>query len=512
MTNTATARSTSPAPDPQSAPDARPEPSASPFERACAIAFTAKPFRAETTQLLAGFDAPGRPTRAVPVRSRRFLEWIRQSYRHLYGEAPREHVLREVRNTFEGDAWYSREPGRRVDRRVLGYGKLFTCRIAVERFVLDLARPDGQVVDISPTGWNIVPGGEHCFYDYPNAEPLPLPVAPDDPAAVLDSFRRLLGVRSDLHWRRVLIWLVNALRPCGPYAVLVFHGPAGSGKARAVRFLRNLIDPVSAPAVPPTLSNRKIEAAAWSAHVLALDSVRRISIRVAAVLSRIAFATSHSLTEPHSGRDPVGVTLQRPVILPVERDQPVTPSSPVIRDPDLARNALTVALEPGPALPPDEAEREFEALRPQLLGVLCNAAFAALARDRSAELRRVPRLYDVTIWAASAAAPLGLTPSQVREAVFPDTEPAALAWALAGLLDGENEEWTGRLSALRSLLPYHLDPGSSESLSHALRRASHELRKLNVTASFKRSKGVRTVTLSRRGAGLDPYLRDNHAN
>ena len=45
----------------------------------------------------------------------------------------------------------------------------------------------------------------------------------------------------------IVAWLLMALRPSGPYAVLVIQGQQGSAKSTLSRVLKALVDPVKAP-------------------------------------------------------------------------------------------------------------------------------------------------------------------------------------------------------------------------------------------------------------------------
>ncbi len=48
-------------------------------------------------------------------------------------------------------------------------------------------------------------------------------------------------------FRLMIAWLTAALRPVGPYPVLVLNGEQSSGKSTLARILRLLIDPQASP-------------------------------------------------------------------------------------------------------------------------------------------------------------------------------------------------------------------------------------------------------------------------
>jgi len=57
------------------------------------------------------------------------------------------------------------------------------------------------------------------------------------------ALRQLLNLTDDGDWTLVLAWLVAALRPTGPYPILLVHGEQGTAKSMLVRILRKFVDP-----------------------------------------------------------------------------------------------------------------------------------------------------------------------------------------------------------------------------------------------------------------------------
>jgi hypothetical protein len=89
----------------------------------------------------------------------------------------------------------------------------------------------------------------------------------------------LLNLASPADWHRVLIWLLAALRPHGPYPILVLRGPAGSGKSLAAHLLRTLIDPVDSPLLPLPFNERRLHQQALANHVLVYDNISTVTQR-----------------------------------------------------------------------------------------------------------------------------------------------------------------------------------------------------------------------------------------
>src|SRR5260370_843954 len=100
-----------------------------------------------------------------------------------------------------------------------------------------LARPnpDGEAVKITKEGWQLPPNPKPSRRSR-SQQPLPPPVTNHQPPATLPT--------------AAAAWLLSALRPTGPYPILVLKGPAGSGKTILVRTLRTLIDPATSTFSP----------------------------------------------------------------------------------------------------------------------------------------------------------------------------------------------------------------------------------------------------------------------
>ncbi len=69
--------------------------------------------------------------------------------------------------------------------------------------------------------------------------PLPLPVE----GGSLSDLREFVNLKDDFDWVLLTAWLLAALRPTGPYPVLVLHGEQGTAKSTTSRVLRHLLDP-----------------------------------------------------------------------------------------------------------------------------------------------------------------------------------------------------------------------------------------------------------------------------
>jgi putative DNA primase/helicase len=210
-----------------------------------------------------------------------------------------------------------------------------------------------------------------------------------------------------------------ALRPIGPYPILVLRGPAASGKSTLARALRSLIDPSSAPLRRLPARDRELMQLALHNWILVFDNVRRIPPKISEALCGISCGEAIETAQPDY-RDRALTEIARPIILiaPVviaPMDDARSAWSPT---PSLSNRSLTIHLAPIAEPRPEAAlSRDFDALRGSVLAALAAAVSCALGNLREIELAHAPRFPDCEVWAIAAAPALGLSPAAIVEAV-----------------------------------------------------------------------------------------------
>jgi hypothetical protein len=123
---------------------------------------------------------------------------------------------------------------------------------------VDLCNDSWEAVEITPTGWHVLPDPPVTFVRKDNAAALPLPAS----GGSVDELRPLLNVRAEEDFRLLVSWLIGALNPEGPYPVLVLQGEQGSAKSTTVRVLRAVADPAVEPLRAPPRDERDLAIAA----------------------------------------------------------------------------------------------------------------------------------------------------------------------------------------------------------------------------------------------------------
>ncbi len=237
-------------------------------------------------------------------------------------------------------------------------------------------------------------------------------------------------------------WLVGALHPAGPYAVLAVDGEQGSAKSTTCRMLRRLVDPNKADLRAPPRCEDSLVVAATSARVVALDNVSFIEADTADALCRLATGGGLSKRRLYTDGEEHLVAVARPVLLNG------IPS--LLARGDLADRALAVTLPPildARRRPEAEMWADFERAAPGILALLLDALAIGLRDVPTVQLPRLPRMADFARLACAAAPAFGWEPVAMLEALEGNRADAIeavieadpMAVAVRGMMDPSKE-------------------------------------------------------------------------
>ena len=451
----------------------------------------ATPFFSRDGQPCASIPAESDSRRILPIRSADFRDWLTANYYSEFESAPSSPALRAALRTLEARAQYGDTPVQKIDRRLSFEGDPY----APSKIFLDLANTAGEILEITSQGWNIIDNNlQRSFRKSSSTLPLPNPANPESPIPnPLEQFAELFHL-SPTARTRVFTWLAAALRPVGPYPILVLRGPASSGKSALARALRVLIDPSTAPLRRLPVRDREVLQLALQNWVLVFDQIHRVPLKISEALCAISSGDALEVAQPDA-RDAALFEIARPIILIAPLDEAQSPWNPPR---SLANRSLTVDLPPIAAPRPEAAVwSSFEALRAPTLAVLADAVASALLRIRDIDLGSVARFPDSAAWAAAAAPVLGLDPGAITEAVAdPDSvwigsDPLRdTLYALLRPTHAWSGDATALLTQLRALAPLATLPSSPRGISQALARIPG----ISVSHS-KGAQGQRTLSI-----------------
>jgi hypothetical protein len=111
--------------------------------------------------------------------------------------------------------------------------------LASDSIVIDIGSGDGQVVRVTPDGWNIGTVSEPTFYRFEHQLPLPLPTRHGDFTSLFD----MLRIESEGEKLLLLAWLCAAFMPNCSKPILLQIGPPGAAKSTRSKIIRSIVDP-----------------------------------------------------------------------------------------------------------------------------------------------------------------------------------------------------------------------------------------------------------------------------
>lgn len=430
-----------------------------------------------------------------PLNSKAFRRWLKKQFHEKYCTAPSSQAVQDALGVLEGKALFD-GPEHPVYVRLAEHeGAIY----------LDLANEAWEAVEITSTRWRVITDLPVKFRRSRGMLSLPHPVA----GGSLEPLRRLCNMANGEDWCLAVGWLVQALRPKGPYPVMVLHGEQGSAKSTTARMLRDLIDPNTASLRTEPRDARDLIIAGTNGWVVSLDNMSHIQPWLSDALCRLATGGGFATRELYSDAGEILFEAQRPIILNGIEE--------LATRGDLLDRAIILYL---PTIPEEqrrpEAEvwRDFWAVQPGLLGGLLNAVSMAQANLPTTKLAKLPRMADFALWVAAAEPalnwPIGdfLTSYMGnREAANELAIEAALIVApLRGLLTANGTSWEGTATDLLHDLNAHADertrkaqgwPSNGRSASNALRRVAPNLRRAGVDVTFQpRKNRKRLITIA----------------
>lgn len=432
------------------------------------------------------------------VNSKGFRRWLARVYYQEHSKAPATQALQDALNVIAGRALFD--------------GEEITVAVRLAEFEgaiwLDLADEQWRAVCITDDGWSVVTEHPVRFIRPRGMLALPEPVRDGD----IDELRELVNVPGDDDWALLLSCLVAALRPIGPYPLLIVNGEQGSAKSTLCRMIRALIDPNKSLVRAEPREVRDLMIAASNGWFCVFDNLSRVPPWLSDALCRLSTGGGFATRELYTDGDEKIFDAQRPVILNGIEE--------LATRADLADRAILLTL---PTI--DEVDRvseavllsRFEAARPRLLGALLDAVSAAQRNLPNVNLTRLPRMADFAVWATAAEPGLGLDQGVFMNAYTENRaaataltiEAAAIGAPIMALMQGR-DRWSGTATELLAELESRFAdeptrrrkdwPRTASAVSNRLRRLATNLRAAGIDVQFDRASARnrrRTIKLER---------------
>ncbi|MFC2952309.1 hypothetical protein ACFOOP_10245 [Marinicaulis aureus] len=412
-----------------------------------------------------------------PVRSKGFKQWLAREYYTRDGTAAASDAVQTALTIIEGKARFD---GAQALPYIRAGGD-------ARRIYIDLCDRDWRAVEIDAEGWRIIEGSPVKFRRAAGMKALPAPVRG---LGGLERLQPFLNLENPDDFVLIKAWLVQAVRPDGPFPILAFVGEQGAAKSTASKVMKSIIDPNAAALRTFPRDERDLYIAACNGHVLAFDNVSRVSPWLSDALCRLATGGGFATRQLHTDTDEILFDAQRPIICNGIGD--------FLDRADAADRAILIKLA---AIPEDRrrTERdiwnEFNAALPAILAGLYDAVSEGLAALPHVQLDRVPRMADFAAWAVACEA------AHSDEGAFMKAYAGNRDEAVYAIADSDEvasgviahmatfHEWTGTATELFHTLWESADestrrgsgfPKSAKALSERLTRAAPVLRKVGI--------------------------------
>ena len=374
---------------------------------------------------------------------------------------------------------------------------------------LDLGDEDGNVVEVTKSGWRVAPRAPIPFRRPPGMRPLPMPI----PGGSIRALRPFVNC-SDDEWPLILGWLIGGFRVHGPFAILVILGEHGSAKSTLARVLKRLIDPNAADLRTTPIDSRDLMIGASNCWTLAFDNLSYIKQWLSDDLCRLATGGGFTTRSLYTNDEESIFDSTRPQLLNGIED--------IIGRSDL--NDRSIRIE-APRIPEErrKAEKqfwaEFDEMWPSILDALLDAISIGLRREPEIQFDSLPRMADFAKWVCACEPGLGLEPGAFMAAyegnrgaqVDASVESCPAAQATRVFIESEGS-FEGTATELLALLSSRLPdpskpppswPKDGTRISGDLRRAAPDLRAVGIEVDFSSKKRPRKINIYR--LKIPPY-------
>jgi hypothetical protein len=414
----------------------------------------------------------------INVDSRAFKNYLNRNLYEQTKKAAYNDAIKQVISVLSGKGLFE-SPEIKVDVRIASHdGNIF----------LDLNDTCRNAAKITPIG------PVRCINDYPvyfKRSKGSLSLVNPKPGGNINQLRDFLNVKSDEDFRLIIAWMVQALRPIGPYPILVINGEQGTAKSTMSRLIRELIDPNTAPLRSLPRSERDLAIQCNNSWIQVIENVSYIPDWLSDALCRLSTGGGFSTRTLYENDEEQLFSHQRPIIL--------NGITNFVNKHDLADRCLMVTLDPIPddkRIPEADLIEKFKEAAPYILGALLDAVSIALKNIESTKLKNLPRMADFALWVTAAEPALPWEPGgfmqaydkKRAEAVQDAVDSSPVGSAIQRLMEDRNE-WEGTPAELLSELEKIVDettvkmkvwPKAANTLSRKVTETSSFLRKIGI--------------------------------
>jgi hypothetical protein len=427
-----------------------------------------------------------------PIRSTKFSHWIGYEFFKRTEQGPKTGELNNLLDILSAKALYA-GPMYEIHTRIAEHdGEIY----------LDLANDNWEVVRITSESWEIIRKYSVKFRRSDGMFPLPHP----DKNGNIGKLLSLLNIKDHATWVLTNSWLIGAMRPKGPYSILMLLGEQGSAKSTYSRILRSIIDPSKAPLRTIPRNERDLMISATNSFVIAIDNMSSISYWLSDALCRLSTGGGFSTRRLHTDAGEIIFNSMRPIIL--------NGIDVFVYAHDLVDRCIILNLpkiSKSERRTEEEIQEDFKKAHPAILGGLCDAVSEALKNLPSIQLKSYPRMADFARWVTAAESALPIPQGEFircynnnrADSVQSSLDADPVSVGIRDLME-LNKKWSGTATQLlkrlegnpndnysngivpRNITKSKVWPKAPHILSRRLKKASSFLSTIGIELMFGR--------------------------
>ncbi len=429
------------------------------------------------------------------IKSRGFKNHLKHRFYQETNRPPSAQAIQDALGVIEAKAQFEGKE-ETVHIRVAGKG---------DSIYIDMTNDRWEVIEVKPSGWQIIQRPPVKFRRTKGMAPLPYPINNGS----LESLQGYLNLMNPEDFKLIVGWLISTMKDTGPYPVLVLTGEQGSAKSTAERILKALVDAATSPLRTTPKEVRDLMIAANNGWVLAFDNLSVLPVWASDAICRLATGGGFSTRTLFADDEESIFNATRATILNSIDD--------IITRHDLADRSIIINLKPIPAdrrITEKELWDNFYDDAPGILGALLSAVSCALRNIGTTKLDRLPRMADFAAWVVAAEESLPWEPGEfmkqydknATEAVELALDADILATAVRSFIEANPNGWEGTATDLLKHLNDKAEeqtkrqkqwPKAANALTSKLKRSATALRTsgIEIVASRSSHGGARTVKI-----------------
>jgi hypothetical protein len=306
-----------------------------------------------------------------------FADWLSDAYyrfsasENAKGVCVNEQVIKQVRFTLSGMAKYD------------GIRQKVYLRTADSKggHYLFIGNEAQQVIEVLPSGWQILDHSPVKFWQPRTMKPLPVP----QKNGSISKLWEYVNVKDDDRLL-VLAWLLESLRTETPNPILFLTGGQGCAKSSSQKRLRELIDHNAAPLRGAPKSVDDVFVAAENNWLVSLENMSNLSGPMQDALCVLATGGGFATRALYTNAEESVINVKRPIIM--------NGISHVITAQDLTDRSIQVELHRVDYIEEAVMNKKWAVDAPSIMGGLMDLFVKTLAQLPKVKLKKLPRMAD----------------------------------------------------------------------------------------------------------------------